>query len=76
MQILFQNYLQVASADGKTTDLRGSLALPAEHVIDWHFFAGGSFKGNKIDGKVTSAIFDLPESGIPDNVKFVANLIH
>jgi hypothetical protein len=72
---LFDN-TQVASANGATTDLRGSQPLPKEHVIDWDFFATTKFRGNRIDGKVTSAVFDLPESAIPDDIKFIGNLVH
>jgi len=72
---LFNNML-VPAANGHTTDLRGSQALPEEHVIDWDYFATTSFRGNRIDGKVTSAVFDLPESAIPDDIKFIGNLVH
>ncbi len=72
---LFDN-TQVPAADGATTDLRGSQRLPKEHVIDWDFFATTQFRGNRIDGKVTSAVFDLPESAIPDDIKFIGNLVH
>jgi len=61
---------------GATTDLRGSQVLPEEHLIDWDFFAGRKFRGNRIDGKVTSRVFDLPESAIPDDIKFIGNLVH
>ena len=50
--------------------------MPKEHVIDWDFFATTQFRGNRIDGKVTSAVFDLPESAIPDDIKFIRNLVH
>lgn len=33
-------------------------------------------KSNAIDSHVTSAVFDLPESTIPDDIKFVGNLAH
>ena len=72
---LFDN-TQVPAIDGATTDLRGSQTLPEDHVIDWDYFATTSFRGNRIDGKVTSAVFDLPESAIPDDIKFIGNLIH
>lgn len=72
---LFDNS-QVPAANGATTDLRGSQPLPKEHVIDWDFFATTQFRGNRIDGKVTSAVFDLPESAIPDDIKFIGNLVH
>ena len=59
-----------------TTDLRGSQVLPEEHLIDWNFFGSEKFRGNRIDGKVTSKVFDLPESAIPDDIKFIGNLVH
>ena len=72
---LFDN-TQVPAANGTTTDLRGSQMLPEQHVIDWDYFATKKFRGNRIDGKVTSAVFDLPESAIPDDIKFIGNLVH
>lgn len=59
-------------------DLRGSQELVAGHAIDWPTFLGGStpLKSNRIDGKVTSVAFDLPESTIPDDIKYVGNLPH
>jgi heme peroxidase len=72
---LFDN-TQVPAANGATTDLRGSQKLPEQHVIDWDYFATKKFRGNRIDGKVTSAVFDLPESAIPDDIKFIGNLVH
>jgi hypothetical protein len=71
---LFDNSL-VADRHGNFEDLRGTQPLIAKHVIDWEFFAGGKFKGNLIDGKVTSVVFDLPESTIPDDIKFIGNLV-
>jgi hypothetical protein len=71
---LFNNSL-VANAHGNFNDLRGSQPLLAKHVIDWEFFAGGKFLSNLIDGKVTSVVFDLPESAIPDDIKFIGNLV-
>ena len=71
---LFDNS-QVADSNGNFTDLRGSQPLVADHVIDFEFFAGGAFLSNLIDGKVTSVVFDLPESAIPDDIKFVGNLV-
>jgi hypothetical protein len=72
--VLFDNSL-VPAANGAAADLRGHQALPADHVIDWDFFATTSFRGNRIDGKVTSKVFDLPESAIPDDITFIGNLI-
>ena len=72
---LFDNS-QAQQKLGTTTDLRGSQLLPEEHVIDWNFFADvKKSPGNRIDGKVTSKVFDLPESAIPDSIKFVGNLV-
>ncbi len=71
---LFDN-TQAQQALGVTTDLRGSQVLPEEHLVDWNFFASEQFRGNRIDGKVTSKVFDLPESAIPDDIKFVSNLV-
>ncbi|WP_419806139.1 peroxidase family protein [Terriglobus sp.] len=72
---LFDN-TEVPAANGASTDLRGGQALPKDHVIDWNFFATTQFRGNRIDGKVTSVVFDLPESAIPDDIKFIGNLVH
>lgn len=72
---LFDNS-QAQQKRGVTTDLRGSQMLPEEHLIDWNFFASEKFRGNRIDGKVTSKLFDLPESAIPDDIKFIGNLVH
>ncbi len=72
---LFDNS-QVGAANGATTDLRGHQPLPEDHVVDWDFFATKLFRGNRIDGKVTSVVFDLPESTIPDDITFIGNLIH
>jgi hypothetical protein len=72
---LFDNS-QAQKKLGVTDDLRGSQVLPEEHLIDWNFFATKDFRGNRIDGKVTSKVFDLPESAIPDDIKFIGNLVH
>ena len=72
---LFDNSQAIGKL-GATTDLRGSQVLPEEHLIDWNFFATEKFRGNRIDGKVTSKVFDLPESAIPDDIKFIGNLVH
>lgn len=72
---LFDNS-QAQQKRGVTTDLRGSQMLPENHLIDWEFFASQQFRGNRIDGKVTSKVFDLPESAIPDDIKFIGNLVH
>jgi hypothetical protein len=74
---LFDNAL--VSAGGPTVnqfaDLRGSQVLAPEKVIDWQFFAG-AFKSNRIDSKVTPVVADLPESAIPDDIKYIGNLAH
>ena len=69
---LFDNSL--SPTDGQFDDLRGSQPLVGEHVIDLKFFAS-DFYSNVIDAKVTSVVFDLPESTIPDDIKFIGNLI-
>lgn len=69
---LFNNSF-TADVNGNFGDLRGTQSLLADRVIDWSFFAV-QFPGNLIDGKVTSVVFDLPESAIPDDIKFVGNL--
>ncbi|HVY16082.1 MAG TPA: peroxidase family protein [Rhodopila sp.] len=74
---LFNNMLPLGATYG---DLRGGQALQKTHVIDWHFFLGGNgdppnaVKSKLIDTKVTSVVFDLPESTIPDDLKSVGNL--
>ena len=58
-------------------DLRGSTYLQPDHVIDWNVFypeSGTSPYSLKIDSRVTHAAFDLPESTIPDNIKYIGNL--
>ena len=61
-------------------DMRGGRPLDPEHVIDWNVFY--PVKPNKhtqslrIDRKVTSRVFNLPESAIPDDIKYIANLPH
>lgn len=73
---LFNNRLTAGSdADGiKFDDLRGGQKLRADHQIDWSFFLDQLANG--IDSHVTSVVFDLPESAIPDEIKFVGNLPH
>ena len=75
---LFDNALTSAGGPSvnKFADLRGSQVLPPEKVIDWPFFAGGAFKSNAIDSKVTPVVADLPESAIPDDIKYIGNLVH
>ena len=59
-------------------DLRGSRILPPAHVVDWNvFYPAGPVQQHlslRIDSKVTHVVFDLPESAIPDNIKYVGNL--
>jgi hypothetical protein len=65
-------------------DLRGGRPLLANHVIDWNFFLAQQPSdrpnpetvSNRIDTKVTGAVFDLPESAIPDDIKYIGNLPH
>jgi hypothetical protein len=76
---LFDNSLTSASSTKNVfSDLRGGQDLIADHVIDWPSFLGGTapLKSNRIDGKVTSVVFDLPESVIPDDIKYIGNLPH
>lgn len=75
---LFNNSLVSTGGPGVNTfaDMRGSQVLPPEKVIDWEFFAGGKFKSNAIDTKVTPLVADLPESAIPDDIKYIGNLAH
>jgi hypothetical protein len=60
-------------------DLRGSVHLPPDHVIDWaEFYPDGSLPNHtrslRIDSMVTPPVFNLPESAIPDSIKTVGNL--
>lgn len=72
---LFDNRL--AGNGGVFADMRGGQQLAPDHVIDFEFFAGSSgFKGNAIDSHVTPVVADLPESTIPDDLKFIGNLAH
>ena len=75
---LFDNYTAKPGVD----DLRGSVHLPPEHVIDWAVFypvgdpakAPLNTRSLRIDGKVTPPVYNLPESAIPDSIKTVGNL--
>jgi hypothetical protein len=75
---LFNNALVSAGGPSvnKFADLRGSQVLAPEKVIDWQFFAGGAFKSNRIDSSLTPVVADLPESAIPDDIKYIGNLAH
>lgn len=61
-------------------DLRGGRVLEPEHAIDWNIFYPKTLtdetKSLRIDRKVTARVFNLPESAIPDDIKYVANLPH
>jgi hypothetical protein len=76
---LFNNR-QVARADGGFEDLRGNQKVTAANEIEWGFFLVGTGspptaqKSKLIDQQVTSVVFDLPESAIPDKIIEVANL--
>jgi hypothetical protein len=71
---LFDNLTAQPGVD----DLRGSVKLPAAHVIDWKEFYPSvetpQTLSLRIDGKVTPPVFNLPESAIPDTIKEVGNL--
>ena len=61
-------------------DLRGSRKLQPNHVLDWDVFYPQAFSSGTasmlIDGKVTARVFNLPESAVPDDVKYIGNLAH
>jgi hypothetical protein len=61
-------------------DLRGSRKLEAEHVLDWSFFypvtPTPGTNSLLIDHKVTARVFNLPETAIPDDIKYIGNLPH
>jgi hypothetical protein len=70
--------------DGKD-DLRGHRPLKPEHVIDWTVFyplhSDDPQKAVKthsllIDHKITARVFNLPETAIPDDIKYIGNLPH
>ena len=44
-------------------------------MIDWPFF-GRRVQVDAIDSKVTPVVADLPESAIPDDIKYIGNLVH
>jgi len=72
--VLLFNNRRVNDAD----DLRGSRKLSESHVIDWDVFYPQQpqdiHDSLAIDGKVTPPAFDLPETAIPDDIKFIGNL--
>jgi hypothetical protein len=65
---------------GGRDDLRGSRELSPGHVIDWDVFypevPADEHLSLLIDGHVTPPVFDLPETTIPDDIKYVGNLPH
>jgi hypothetical protein len=77
--VLFDNSLAGAGPNNdRFDDLRGGQPLGAKNLIDWTVFLPGQnpVKSNRIDGKVTAPLFDLPESAIPDDIKYIGNLPH
>lgn len=70
---LFDNRSQLGKGD-----LRGGHPLSLSHVIDWDVFFPSdelmASKSLKIDSHVTSVVFDLPESTVPDDIKTENNL--
>ncbi len=77
--LLFDNSL-VGTGPGNTEfdDLRGGQTLRAKNHIDWptFFSSAAPVLSNRIDEKVTARVFDLPESAIPDDIKYIGNLPH
>ena len=61
-------------------DLRGGRVLEPGHAIDWKVFypknPTAETMSMLIDRKVTARVFNLPESAIPDDIKYIANLPH
>jgi hypothetical protein len=61
-------------------DLRGGRELTPEHAINWNVYYPKTptpeTQSLLIDHKVTARVFNLPESAIPDDVKYIANLPH
>ena len=60
------------------SDLRGNRPLTTDRVIDWPFFINPDSdlkKSNRLDTLIASAVFDLPESAVPDvPTKLLGNL--
>ena len=52
--------------------------MAPEHVIDWSVFfpptPTAKTQSLRIDHKVTARVFNLPESAIPDEITYIANL--
>ncbi len=71
---LFDNFL----VGPDYADLRGKRPLKAERAIDWPFFITPDHefkKSNRLDTLITSAVFNLPETAVPDNpTNFLGNL--
>lgn len=65
-------------------DLHGHRPLMANHVIEWKVFYPLSndlttqveTHSLLIDHNITARVFNLPESAIPDDVKYIGNLVH
>jgi 6-phosphogluconolactonase (cycloisomerase 2 family) len=61
-------------------DMRGGRKLEPKHVIDWNVFYPDpptpETRSLRIDSKVTARVFNLPESAIPDDIKYIGNLPH
>lgn len=61
-------------------DMRGGRKLEPQHVIDWNVFYPDPLtpetRSLRIDHKVTARVFNLPESAIPDDIKYIGNLPH
>jgi hypothetical protein len=77
--LLFDNSLVGTGSDGtEYDDLRGSQTLRAKNHIEWPIFFSSSAPvlSNRIDRFVTARVFDLPESAIPDDIKYIGNLPH
>ena len=83
--LLFRNAGRTDETFGGLTikgddDLRGGRALVPGHAIDWSVFypkvPTPETMSMLIDRKVTARVFNLPESAIPDDIKYVANLPH
>jgi hypothetical protein len=77
--LLFDNSLVGTGPNGtEYNDLRGGQTLRAKNHIDWPVFFARSAPvlSNRIDRFVTARVFDLPESAIPDDIKYIGNLPH
>lgn len=84
-----ENGKPIQEVDG-SDDLRGGRCLHPTHVIDWEVFfphcgcvgteqqtkGDPSTQSMRIDSHITARVFNLPASAIPDDIKYVANLVH